>query len=173
MVHLCTTFIVKNIYRKIIAASFLLLGCMPLLFLLFSALKKIEIKEMMKEKLETDKLQTIVLPEEKVVWMDKHEIWVNEHMFDIHSKKLENGIYTFTGLYDDDETELVKKERRSTEDHSAQNKILAKIFKQLPAVNDIAAEDLTPNTSDHFFNFFVLQQTINQYKEIITPPPQV
>ncbi len=128
---------------------------------------------MMKEKLEIDQLQTIVIEEEKVIWMDKHEIWVHEHMFDIHSKKLENGLYTFTGLYDDDETELVKKERRSTEDNSAQNKILAKLFKQLPAVNDIATEGLTPNTPEHFFNFFVLQQTITQYKEIITPPPQV
>lgn len=127
----------------------------------------------MKEKLETDKLQTIVLPEEKVIWMDKHEIWVNEHMFDIHSKELVNGVYTFTGLYDEDETELVKKERQATGNSNEQNKILAHFFKQLPAFYDATTEDHSIPVSNYSFNFFASTHSIRQYKEIVTPPPQV
>lgn len=146
---------------------------MPLLFLLLTMLEKIEIREKMEKKLQTEKLQTIVLPEEKVIWMDKHEIWVNEHMFDIHSKKLENGVYTFTGLYDEDETELVKKERKSTGNNNGQDKLLVQFFKNLPALYNPATEDLNLPTSHCFFNFFASQDSISQYKEIVTPPPQV
>ncbi len=134
---------------------------------------KSEIREKMKEKLETDKLQTIVLPEEKVIWMDKHEIWINEHMFDIHSKKLENGIYTFTGLYDEDETELVKKERKANGNSTEQNKLIAQFFKHLPAFYDSNLEHLNLSISHNSFNLFAYQHSISQFKEIITPPPQV
>lgn len=135
-------------------------------------MQKREIRERMKEKLETDKLQTIVLPEEKVIWMDKHEIWVNEHMFDIHSKKLENGVYTFTGLYDEDETELVKKERKATGNTTEQNKLLAQFFKHLPGFYNTTSLDLNISISHHCFNLYTSQNSISQYKEIVTPPPK-
>ncbi len=163
----------KNNRRKIISGFFLLLGLAPILFLLLVVLQKREIRERMKEKLETEKLQTIVLPEEKVIWMDKHEIWVNEHMFDIHSKKLENGIYTFTGLYDEDETELVKKERKATGNSTEQNKLLAQFFKHLPVYNDTDISYLNLSITHNTFNLFASQNSISQFKEIITPPPQV
>lgn len=163
----------KNNRRKIISGFFLLLGLAPILFLLLVALQKREIRERMKEKLETEKLQTIVLPEEKVIWMDKHEIWVNEHMFDIHSKKLENGFYTFTGLYDKDETELVKKERKATGNSTEQNKLLAQFFKHLPVYNDTDISYLNLSITHNTFNLFASQNSISQFKEIITPPPQV
>jgi len=108
-----------------------------------------------------------------VIWMDKHEIWINEHMFDIHSKKLENGIYTFTGLYDEDETELVKKERKATGNSAEQNKLLAQFFKHLPAFYDTAIVDLNISISDRYFNLFASQNSISQFREIITPPPQL
>lgn len=67
----------------------------------------------MKQELKYQTLQTVIVSENEVVWMDKHEIWVNNSMFDIHTKKLESGIYTFTGLYDKDETMLVEMERNA------------------------------------------------------------
>lgn len=163
----------KDEFKKISSAFFLLLGLVPMLFLLFVMLQKREIREKMNRKLETDKLQTIVLPEEKVIWMDKHEIWVNEHMFDIHSKKLAKGIYTFTGLYDTEETEIVKKERKATGDNSEQNKLLAHFFKHLPVFHESVIAGFSIATSQNPFNHFALQHSINQYIEIITPPPQV
>ena len=141
--------------------------------LFFVMFQKREIREKMKDKMETDKLQKIVLQEDKVVWMDKHEIWVNEHMFDIHSKKLEKGVYTFTGLYDEEETELVKKEKKAAENNNEQSKLLVHFFKLLPVFCHIATENLNISASNNSFNFLDSQHSVSQYKEIVTPPPQV
>lgn len=164
----------KNNRRKIISGFFLLLGLAPVLFLLFGILQKKEIREKMKEKLETDKLQTIVLPEEKVIWMDKHEIWVNEHMFDIHSKKLENGIYTFTGLYDEDETLLIKKQQQTSEKSQHQTKLLTQLFKCLHGIYHTQVQE--PGliiTKKHYLLLFSSSRAVEQFREILTPPPQV
>jgi hypothetical protein len=83
----------------------------------------------MREKLKTEQLQKLAIPENEVVWMDDHEIWVNEHMFDIHSSKLENGVYHFTGLYDEAETELVKAHRETEGKDNDDDKALTQIFK--------------------------------------------
>ncbi|MBP7316102.1 MAG: hypothetical protein KA968_12865, partial [Chitinophagaceae bacterium] len=118
--------------KKIAAIFFILLGLSPLLFTLFISIKKEQIHYKMKMEFEKGALQTVVLPENKVVWMDKHEIWVNNSMFDIATKKLENGIYTFTGLYDEDETSLVEKEKESSEKNNEQDKRLSQLLKTLP-----------------------------------------
>lgn len=127
----------------------------------------------MKEELEEKQLQTIVLPEGEVTWMDKHEIWVNNSMFDIHTKKLENGIYTFTGLYDEEETRLVEKERTAAGENNDQTKLLAQLFKCLPVFctqnNDVA--DLACQYDS--YNQIVSPNVVSQFREILTPPPQV
>jgi hypothetical protein len=165
----------KAANRKIISLLFLLPGLAPLLFVLFVSLQKQSIRQEMREKLKApQQFETIILPENEVKWMDKHEIWVNEQMFDIHTKKLVNGVYTFTGLYDDDETELVKKQQGTTEKEKQQNKLLSNLFKCLHTIFYTQPAD---------FNFVVkrqenkfcrsLQQLATQSKEILTPPPQV
>jgi hypothetical protein len=126
----------------------------------------------MKEKLESHHLQTIVIPENKVTWMDKHEIWVNNSMFDIHTKKLENGIYTFTGLYDDDETELVEQERNAAGKNNEQNKLLAQLFKCLPGFCNQQTEIQDLLSQHDCYNSLTSPIPINQFREILTPPPQ-
>ena len=104
--------------------------------------------------------------------MDKHEISVNGHMFDINSKKLENGIYTFTGLYDDDETELIQKQE-STEKDKQQNKLLTQFFKSLPVFcNQYDTSDNPPLLSNCYIAL-ASQNPIKQFQKISTPPPQV
>jgi hypothetical protein len=160
--------------RKIISPLFLLPGLAPLLFVFFVSIQKQSIKHEMKGKLDVQHLQTIILPENEVRWMDKHEIWVNEHMFDIHSKKLVNGIYTFTGLYDDEETELVKKQQGTNEKEKQQNKLLSQLFKCLHTIFYSNARQFDPLT-DTPANAFCLfsSRLVTQPKEIITPPPQI
>jgi len=134
-------------------------------------LKKKEIREKMTEELTIRKLETIILTEEDVKWVDKHEIWVNNRMFDISQKKLENGIYTFTGLYDDEETELIQKEKKSEDPES--NLLLARFFNCLLNV--------FYQQQDTFSILFIVspikfvsnsQKPCLAYKEINTPPPK-
>jgi len=126
----------------------------------------------MKEKIENHQLITVTIPENEVTWMDKHEIWVNNSMFDIHTKKLEHGIYTFTGLYDDDETELVEQERNAAGKNNEQNKLLAQLFKCLPGFCNEYTEISNPLPNHNFYNSLISTAPISQFREILTPPPQ-
>ncbi len=126
----------------------------------------------MKEKLEQQHLQTILLPEHEVIWMDKHEIWVNNSMFDIHTKKLEQGIYTFTGLYDEEETELVEWERNAAAKNKEQNKQLAQFLKSLPVFYTQPYEEPCPTLQPDFFISFPSGIPLKQFREIPTPPPR-
>lgn len=159
--------------KKITSLFFILLGFVPLLFILFITIKKQDIRKRMKEKLESHQLVTVTIPENEVTWMDKHEIWVNNSMFDIHTKKIEHGIYTFTGLYDDDETELVEKERNAAGKNNEQNKLLAQLFKCLPAFCNQQSETYFLLPEHNTYSSLVSATPINQFREILTPPPQV
>ena len=147
---------------------------MPVLFTVFFLLKQQMIHHEMKEKLETSLLQTITIKEKEVFWMDDHEIWVNEHMFDIQTKKLENGIYTFTGLYDEEETNLVKKYKETTEKNNEENQLLSSLFELLEStfIED-NANSLVADLIIIEYRPLILQHTSSPFINILTPPPQV
>ena len=127
----------------------------------------------MKEKLETSLLQTITINEKDVVWMDDHEIWVNEHMFDIQTKKLENGIYTFTGLYDEEETNLVKKHKDTTEKNNEETQLLSSLFQLLQsAFIEDEANSLITDLIITEYRPLILQHMSSPFINILTPPPQ-
>jgi hypothetical protein len=104
--------------------------------------------------------------------MDKHEIWVNNCMFDIHTKKLEKGIYTFTGLFDNDETVLVEQERKAAGKNNEQNKLLVQFFKCLPGYCEQYTEITCPSSQYDRYNTLISPTALNQFREILTPPPQ-
>ncbi len=127
----------------------------------------------MEEEFKNRDLQTIVLPEAAVVWMDKHEIWINNSMFDIHSKKLENGIYSFTGLYDNEETELVLEQQTNEEDDLQESKMLTELFECLNNIFHNPAQDIYYDSHQHSNNFYQHStDLLTQSQEILTPPPQ-
>ena len=128
----------------------------------------------MKEKLETSLLQTITINEKDVVWMDDHEIWVNEYMFDIHTKKLVNGIYTFTGLFDEQETNLVNKHKDTTEKNKEENQLLSSLFQLLQsAFIEDEANSLLTGLIITEYRPLILRNISSPFINIITPPPQV
>ncbi len=163
----------KHLLKKIIALAFLLAGFMPVIFTLLFLCKQQMIRHEMKEKLETSLLQTITINEKDVVWMDDHEIWVNELMFDIHTKKLENGMYTFTGLYDEEETNLVKKHKDTTEKNNEEKQLLSSLFQLLQSsfIDNEASSLITDHTITEYRSL-ILQPMSSPFINILTPPPQ-
>lgn len=162
----------KAIIKKTTAFFFILLGFSPLLFVLFLSVKKEQIRHKIKEQFEIQNLQTIVLPENKVIWMDKNEIWINNSMFDIKTKKLESGTYTFTGLYDDAETKLKEIEKNTSGNNKEHNILLAKLFSHLPVFcsqQDELYHTLKPSI---VFNSVEIKNIRSPFREIIIPPPQ-
>lgn len=173
MLHLRFVF-VKSAIKKIISIFFLLLGLCPLLLVIFITVQKDIVRQRMKEKLETESLQTIVLAEKDIVWMDKHEIWVNNQLFDIHNRTLKDGVYTFTGLYDDDETSLVELQQNATDKDEEDDKSVNHFFKSFHTIFH--------NTTQEFYIFSLAlpykyciasSSLMTQTNEIPTPPPQV
>ena len=163
----------KRTLRQIVAFFLLLTSSLPFLSTVFFLCSQQIIRHKMKEKLDKSLLQTIIINENKVVWMDDHEIWVNEHMFDIHSKKLENGIYTFTGLYDEQETKLVKKYNDSREKHNGEDQLLTRLFSCLQNVfysETLVSPGLIIKTARS--NTFLSPALTKPFRDLLTPPPQ-
>lgn len=105
--------------------------------------------------------------------MDDHEIWVNEHMFDIHSKKLENGTYTFTGLYDEEETRLVKKHKDATEKNSGESQLLTRLIVWLHTIfYDETPGDLHLCIKPNHTTTFLTPALAHPFLDRLTPPPQ-
>lgn len=162
----------SNLKQKISSLFFTGLGLVPLLFILILGIKKHDIRNRMKQKLESQSLQTLQLREDEVTWMDEQEIWVHNSMFDIHTKKLERGVYTFTGLYDREETRLVELERNAAGKKKEENKLLVQLFKSLPGFcvqhNGITSLTVPVTRSSPYLS----RLPVSQYREIPTPPPQ-
>ena len=161
-------------FKKITASLLLLAGMMPLLLPLAMDVKEKIIEHRMKEELKSNRgLQTVVIPEKDVVWMDKHEIWVNNQMFDISEKKLENGIYTFTGLYDEEETELVMQEKESSERNSHEGQELSRVFDTLLHLYcSTLNESILKPTLIISYSFLIAGKLPFPFTSNLTPPPQ-
>src|SRR5215213_2176935 len=80
---------------------------LPCLYCLYFQVKHQMIRWEMKERLEHEAVQTIVVPANKFLWYDEgREIILDGKMFDVKSITQQNGNYTITGLFDEDETQL-------------------------------------------------------------------
>lgn len=158
--------------KKITAILFILLGFAPLLFTLIIATKKEQIHDKMKEQFEKQTLQTVVQSESEVIWMDNDEILVNNKLFDIKNKQLENGIFSFIGLFDEDETKLKEIEKNTSGKNKEQNKLLSQLLKSIPIFYTQPAELYHVLNPCNIFNSFVLKSSKNPFKEILIPPPQ-
>lgn len=160
-------------FKKLTSLLFILLGLAPLLAVLVLSIRKQHVRHRMKEKLESQLLQTIVLSESDVTWVKKHEIRIEGRMFDIKTKKLVDGYYTFTGLYDDEETMLEELQKKTSSGQHEQYKLLAYYLKCLPHFfNAITDYSYKAGTSS-CISCFVSKDPVTLFQEILTPPPQV
>lgn len=151
---------------------FILPGLLPLFFQLSFQVRQGYIRQQMKAKLNNEGLQTVVVEQEKVVWMDGHEIWINGMMFDIQSIKLENGIYTFTGLYDYEETLLVLKQKSTTENNSENHRLLNQMLLTLQQLFLTETDFLRPKPDKtSFANIYFQFMLPNPFVGTPVPPP--
>jgi hypothetical protein len=99
----------KTATKRVVSCLLLLLAAMPFIYTLVVGVQQQSIREKMKVQLGTHVLQSVTIPMNEVHWiMNGKEIWINGRMFDIRSSHFQNGEYVFSGLYDEDETVLLK-----------------------------------------------------------------
>ena len=130
----------------------------------------------MKENLEKQLLQTITLDDQHIHWVEKgKELLINGKLFDVENMEAQNGTIVFTGLYDDEETVLIKKLDESCNKKSAGNdQLLSGFFKCL---QDIFCDDFLntlffPGKPNHLLGP-AFPQLPDQFGAILSPPPQL
>jgi hypothetical protein len=165
----------KAVITKISACFLLIAASIPFALILFLHVKQQAIRHKMKESLEQQLLQTINLSEEEVQWIKPgKEILVDGKMFDVKSFYPEHGQYKFTGLFDQEETALVKQlENNCKKNNEPGSQLLTNLFQWLQSVypNDIA-EPLLVNQLTNINFCFINIHLISPCKTILTPPPQ-
>jgi hypothetical protein len=167
----------KKITKKITALTFCLLGAFPLFFILFSGFKQQQIRHRMKERLELEMLHTITIAESDVQWLNEgKEMLINGRMFDVKSfQRSNNNKIIVTGLFDDDETALVKAVKTTQEnDHNNTGKLLVKLFQLTTTThNNLFADILIPTLLINNYFPDSEQRLASEYLTILTPPPRV
>ena len=158
--------------KKISAVSLLLTGAMPLFFTLFFLIKQQLIRHEMKERLEKEMLHTIVVPKKEVQWVKYNkEIRVGDKLFDIKSYSEKNGLVSFNGLFDDEETALNDLMERDTNGKNQNN--LAQLFHwlQAPCLTVYFDPGIIYNNKKGFSSPILLNIS-SPFLNIPTPPPQ-
>lgn len=154
----------------------LLLAAMPLLYALLIGIPQRAIQHKMKERLETQLLRTISVAKNDVHWIkDGKEIWVNGRMFDIKSSHLQkNGVYVFSGLYDEEETALLEQIQKDQQNNNSNGKQLVQLFQLLQSFYNNPQEEIASPGNIPGGKFIPDASPLaSQFISIFTPPPQI
>lgn len=146
-----------------------------MLFVLFYTLKQQSIHHRMKHLMEEQQLHTITVTDNEIQWIKEgKEIWVHGKMFDIKFSEHKNGMTTFHGLYDDEETVLKKNFSEGWKKNmSEQNHLLAQFFQSLQAMYfEHIAEIETLSPKQQYIVSLFPSRLLSQFEVIPTPPPQ-
>lgn len=162
--------------RSVMAVAMLIVISMPVGLFLTWKLQQLLQKHEMMERLEHAQLQTITIPETSVEWYEKDkEIIINGRLFDVKSyRRIPGTIHvSFTGLFDDAETEIedkVKKLLRQKEKNNAAKKLLTWLFFcPLQDTETISRIYLTNETD---FTLYITHSIPIPDLSIPSPPPK-
>lgn len=137
------------------------------------------VKQEMAERMEVQRLQTIQLRADKIQWYDgEDEIIVEGKLFDVQSfTKQEGDIFLFTGLFDEEETDIkkeVEKLLQKKNGDSNERNAAARFF-FIPIVNELAGK-LSNYPIDFLHGVWgksVTGRLPDIYLSVISPPPEL
>jgi hypothetical protein len=153
----------------------LLFAAIPLFYAFIFRVQQLAIHQKMKKNLESRLLHTVSLAEKDVHWIGEgKEILINGQLFDIRSSVFVNGYYSFTGLFDKEETILVNQlEKTQQQTSSSDSKVFLQLFQWLQLFyTDSQHTDNLTYASMNQENLFITPALPEQYMGIIIPPPK-
>lgn len=166
----------KPIHKKITSLFFILPGFAPLLFIIIFSVKQQAIRHSMKERMENQSLHSITMANNEIHWAKKgKEILVNGKMFDVKSITCKNGLTTFYGLYDEEET-LLKTvfEKGCKKKMADENMLLGQLFHCLQGIYFIPINHNPLLSGKQIYEGSLNSAKIQSwFNPILTPPPQV
>lgn len=128
--------------KKIAAILLLVIAAMPVVYILALQGYQQVVRVKMKHELETEALTSVTLRADKILWVKKgKEILVEGKMFDIKKTvKNNDGTFSFTGLFDEEETMLVKQLQQTQQESNSEScRHLLQFFSMLQALPEIPA----------------------------------
>lgn len=163
------------------AAAMLILISMPAGLFIFYKVQQVLVKHEMRAKLENGSgLQTVVLHQSQVKWHEENrEIVVNGTLFDVLSKTPipNTDSISFTGLFDEEETELEYKTGRlikeKEERHDDTQRLIAQsvwIFNS-PLQKSVSLSTISTETSTTYNSFIIARIPLADLS-VPAPPPK-
>ena len=161
----------RNRTRQSISILLLLPVLIPLLFIVITDMGKWEIKWNSHDQLEENSaLVQLRIPENEVHWMDSREIFVDGKMFDIKSQERINGLYYFTGHFDEKETSLQQRQQSS---HTSNQQSVIQVFKSLQQLYfDPQDPVIFRSASETAITISPETNLLTAILDVNTPPPQ-
>jgi hypothetical protein len=96
-------------FKRYIVVFFCSLLVFPLLLIIALQLWQMQIQNEARERLENEHLQTITVIPRELLWKKKNkEVSIKGELFDVKTTSFQNGKYILTGLFDKQETALVR-----------------------------------------------------------------
>ena len=163
--------------KTIAGISIILIVLLPCLYCLYFQVKHHLIREEMREKLERDNLQTVIVPVNEFRWYEEdREIIVDGTMFDVKTVTRRGNNYIITGLFDEAETEL----------HIAMGRLQQKEGEgpDPETISLVLSETFMPPSWSNVFEWtddndlssqkaVTDEQLYNTALSILTPPPRI
>lgn len=148
---------------------------LPVIAVCFLQYRQIALQRRGKERLEKELLQTVSVAKETIRWAKPgKEIWINDHLFDVKSYTLVNNVYIFKGLFDKDETLVVKALRQQNrKQNDTESRLLGQLFQLLKSVYSSPQESCL--LSEDCTNNLYSEQNYplaSRFKLVNTPPPR-
>lgn len=154
----------------------LLLVAAPLFIYALYSIKQKVIQEQMQEALEQKSLQTIVLNKAQANWKETgKEIIINGELFDVNSYTITKDKITLIGLYDKQETDLIKKvEQLQQQKNKSKTPLDNLIFKFLFTVAILPVKNIVKTYKFTFQNkFYSYSDALHLQISIVESPPPI
>ena len=160
--------------KRISAYLLLLLAAIPLIYILIVRVQQQSIRHRMKERLEANDLHSVTISENDVHWINNgKELLINGRLFDVWSSHLRNGVYVFSGLYDEEETSFLGQIQKDQQNNNGNSKQLAQLFQLLQSFyNNTPEEIVLPENNPGSKFISGSPALVSQYISIFSPPPQ-
>lgn len=162
--------------RKIKALVLLVVILAPLSYGCISEIRQELIRAEMREKLEKESLEKLVIHTGDIRWYEHgREIMVHDRLFDVWDiRTLGNGLLELTGLFDEEETRLVRQMEESREQENQPSGVLASLFQAMTGADmpaDFMSHDGLPASLVIHAGFYDTRLP-EMFRGMRTPPPQ-
>jgi len=152
----------------------LLLAACPYINFFIQEANQKAIRHAMEERLEKGMLHTVQVKQAEISWAEKgKEAWINGRLFDIKSLRVSGEHIILTGLYDEEETMIVRNMLLDQQKQNASgNRVIAGFFQLFGFADPGQAEQVFPNGFAEISFANIEMNIFSPALPVLTPPPR-